>query len=179
MLMLKEIEFTKEFKEAFGVLEKSNQNVFVTGRAGTGKSTFLNFFVEKTKKKIVVLAPTGVAALNVLGQTIHSFFGFRPGITLNEAKEIALKRKKRKIYKKLDAIIIDEISMTRADLMDCINVFLQTVLESGKPFGGKQVVFIGDLYQLPPVVKGEEKKIIKKNTILLTFLMQKQCIHWI
>jgi len=160
---LNKIEFTKEFNSAFDILEKSSQNVFITGRAGTGKSTFLSFFVENTEKDIVVLAPTGVAALNVSGQTIHSFFGFKPGVTLSEAKQIALNKKKTKLFKELDSIIIDEISMTRADLLDCVNVFLQTVLNSKKPFGGKQVIFIGDLYQLAPVVKGEEKEVMRKN----------------
>ena len=152
-----EIEFNEYFKTAFELIE-AGKNVFVTGRAGTGKSTFLTYFVTHTKNRAVVMAPTGVAAVNVQGQTIHSFFALAPGVTVSEARKEALNRKKTDLFEKVDVFVIDEVSMVRADLMDCIDIFLQTALKSKLAFGGKQVVFIGDLYQLPPVVKGEQKK---------------------
>ncbi|MFH1224874.1 MAG: AAA family ATPase [Candidatus Diapherotrites archaeon] len=152
-----EIEINSDFKSALELID-AGRNVFVTGRAGTGKSTFLQHFIAGTKKKAVVLAPTGVAAVNVGGQTIHSFFALAPGVTAKEAGEEARGRKNIELFKKTEAFVIDEVSMVRADLMDCIDVFLRTALRSEKPFAGKQMVFIGDLYQLPPVVTGEEKK---------------------
>jgi ATP-dependent DNA helicase PIF1 len=152
----KKIIITKEFKEAFKVMEEGGEHVFLTGRAGTGKSTLLKYFRKKTKKKHVVLAPTGVAALNVKGQTIHSFFGFHPRI------EKSLVRKAFEdnlpMFKNLEMIIIDEISMVRADLLDCVDRALRLNRNKPKvPFGGVQMVFIGDLYQLPPVVTRDEQ----------------------
>ena len=152
------IELNKEFRKALNILENSSKNVFITGKAGTGKSTLLDYFRGKTKKKIVVLAPTGVAAVNIRGETIHSFFHFKPNTTLNKIKKIRYP-KMFAIYRKIDAVIIDEISMVRADLLDCVDKFLRL---NGKdhslPFGGIQMVFIGDLYQLPPVVLSKEKE---------------------
>jgi len=109
-------------------------------------------------KNVVVLAPTGVAAVNVEGQTIHSFFGLPPELTEDIAKEEAewCTQVKKKIINKTQTIIIDEISMVRADLLDCIDIYLRIVLENDLPFGGKQMIFIGDLYQLPPVLKNSE-----------------------
>ena len=136
-------------------MEKTDSSAFITGRAGTGKSTLLEYFRSITAKKIVVLAPTGVAALNIKGQTIHSFFGFRPDITPLKVKSI---EKDNSIFKKLDILVIDEISMVRADLLDCVDKFLRlNGPASHKPFGGIQMVFVGDLYQLPPVVTSREK----------------------
>jgi len=152
------IELNEEFKRALELMEGTSKNVFITGKAGTGKSTLLEYFRDTTQKKIVVLAPTGVSALNVQGETIHSFFGFRPDITIDKIEKLL--PKDAKIYKELDAIVIDEISMVRADLLDCVDKFLRL---NGKkpnlPFGGIQMIFIGDLYQLPPVVTSKEKKI--------------------
>lgn len=153
-----DIEINADFRLALDILENTNKNVFITGRAGTGKSTFLQYFVSGTKKKVVVLAPTGVAAVNVGGQTIHSFFGIAPGCTIEEVREEANGRKNVKVFEKLNALVIDEISMVRADLLDCVDVFLKTALKNELPFGGKQMAFIGDLYQLPPVLKGDERK---------------------
>jgi ATP-dependent exoDNAse (exonuclease V) alpha subunit len=159
---LQSIDINEEFKHAINLLEDTNRNVFITGRAGTGKSTLLNYFCNYTKKKFVVLAPTGVAALNVGGQTIHSFFGFKPNVTLSDISKIYFDDDKNNIYKLIDILIIDEISMVRADLLDCIDAFLRiNGLYQNKAFGGVQVIFIGDLYQLPPVVKGDEKRIIE------------------
>ncbi len=137
-------------------MENTSGHVFITGKAGTGKSTLLDYFRNHTRKKLAVLAPTGVSALNVRGQTIHSFFGFKPNVTLKSIKKI--KGRGKNIYKELDAIVIDEASMVRADLLDCIDRFLRLNARSKKPFGGVQVIFIGDLYQLPPVVTSSEKE---------------------
>ncbi|GAQ94019.1 helicase [Thermodesulfovibrio aggregans] len=154
------IDLNEEFLRALNLAENTNKNLFITGKAGTGKSTFLNYFREKTKKDIVVLAPTGVAAVNTKGQTIHSFFNFKPDITINKIREI--KPRNPALYKKLDCIIIDEISMVRADLLDCVDAFLKIHgPKKKKPFGGIQAIFIGDLYQLPPVVTSKEKNIFR------------------
>ncbi|MDF1498628.1 MAG: AAA family ATPase [Patescibacteria group bacterium] len=156
------IELNGQFKKALDLMENTNHHVFVTGKAGTGKSTLLNYFRENTKKKIAVLAPTGVAAVNVKGQTIHSFFGFKPNVTISKVKKVSAMY--NKIYKKVDAIVIDEVSMVRADLLDCVDKFLRI---NGKkknvPFGGVQMIFIGDLYQLPPIISRDEKEIFKEH----------------
>jgi len=155
---MNDIEINPQFKAALELLEKGREHVFITGRAGTGKSTLLSFFQENTKQLLVVLAPTGVAALNVQGETIHSFFRFPPGITVAEAEKRASKIKDAALYKSIKTIVIDEISMVRADLLDCVDVFLRKVLKKKKPFGGIQMVFIGDLYQLPPVLTTEDRE---------------------
>ncbi|MGQ9801717.1 MAG: WYL domain-containing protein [Candidatus Saccharicenans sp.] len=150
------LEFIPEFRWTLDLLENTNKSVFITGRAGTGKSTLLDYFRNNTKKNVVVLAPTGVAALNVGGQTIHSFFAFRPDITLDRVKKLSAL--KRALIKNLDAMIIDEISMVRADLLDCVDKALRLNREfPDLPFGGLQMILIGDLYQLPPVVTNKEK----------------------
>ncbi|TSC56464.1 MAG: PIF1 helicase [Parcubacteria group bacterium Gr01-1014_18] len=149
------IELNDDFKKAIGMVELG-KNLFLTGKAGTGKSTFLKYFREHSKKEMVVLAPTGVAAVNISGQTIHSFFHFKPNILVSKVKKVS----DPEMYEKLDLIVIDEISMVRADLLDCVDKFLRLNGKTRKlPFGGVQMVFIGDLYQLPPVVSAEEKKI--------------------
>lgn len=161
MLKLKhkqpQIDLNEQFRHALDIMEHTNKGIFITGRAGTGKSTLLDYFRQTTKKKVVVLAPTGVAALNVKGQTIHSFFRFKPDVTLERVKKLHFSDEEN-IYKKLDTIVIDEISMVRADLLDCVDKFLRlNGQRGGKPFGGIQMIFVGDLYQLPPVIKGAEK----------------------
>jgi len=157
-----QIDINDQFRHALDIMEDSNRSIFITGRAGTGKSTLLNYFRNTTKKKVAVLAPTGVAALNVKGQTIHSFFRFKPGITPDRVKKIRSTDDNESVYHKLDAIVIDEISMVRADLLDCVDLFLRlNGPEADKPFGGIQMAFIGDLYQLPPVVTSGEKEIFQ------------------
>lgn len=159
--MNKGIEINERFAEALHLMEATGQNVFVTGRAGTGKSTLLDYFRTITRKNVVVLAPTGVAAVNVSGQTIHSFFGFRPDVTVEKVRKGA-KKKASPIYKNLDTIVIDEISMVRSDLLDCVHEFLTVNGKTpGAPFGGIQMIFIGDLYQIPPVVTGQEREIFR------------------
>ena len=151
---------SEDFKYVLDLLEKTNANAFITGRAGTGKSTLLSLFRRTTRKKCVVLAPTGVAALNVKGQTIHSFFGFPPRI-INPGD--IKKRRNRRLYQAMEILIIDEISMVRADLLDSIDRFLRINRESNRPFGGVQVVFFGDLFQLPPVVSTEVEQFLFQN----------------
>jgi len=156
------IEIEGNFKKALDLMENSDKNLFITGKAGTGKSTLLMYFRSITKKKVAAVAPTGVAALNIRGQTIHSFFRFRPDITLDTVEELS--SGKAAIYKKLDMIIMDEISMVRADLLDCVDKFLRlNGRNRTKPFGGTQMVFIGDLYQLPPVVSSREREMFRKS----------------
>lgn len=141
-----------EFQVALELMEQNNKNVFLTGEAGTGKSTLLKYFRYTTKKNVAVLAPTGVAALNVEGQTIHSFCGFGPDITVHSVKKLRPSSGKFELLQKLQTIVIDEISMVRADLLDCLDKFLRINGPAPKePFGGIQMVFIGDLHQLPPV----------------------------
>lgn len=155
---LNNIELNEDFVEAFNLMENTNKNIFLTGKAGTGKSTLLSYFRYKTKKNVVVLAPTGVAALNIKGQTIHSFFEFKPNVS--EAK---IRKRKTEFYKKIDCIVIDEISMVRADLIDCVDKFLRlNGKDKKKSFGGIQMIFIGDLYQLPPVVTNLEREAFKE-----------------
>jgi len=152
------IEINPEFQKALDIMENSRRHVFITGRAGTGKSTLLDHFRQITKKEVAVLAPTGVAALNIQGQTIHSFFGFKPNVTPDKIKKIT--GQEGRLFKELDAVIIDEISMVRADLLDCVEKALRLNGPSRKKrFGGIQMIFIGDLYQLPPVVTSAEKEI--------------------
>lgn len=161
--MKNSIEINSQFAKALEYIE-GGKNVFITGKAGTGKSTLLDYFRTKTKKNIAVLAPTGVAAVNVKGQTIHSFFGFRPDITVEKVRKNYKNPRNARLYKQLDALVIDEISMVRADLLDCVDTFLRmNGKNKNEPFGSIQVIFIGDLYQLPPVVTGEERKIFSMH----------------
>ncbi len=146
---------SQEFNYALDVVEKEGRHLFLTGRAGTGKSTWLRLFRQTTRKKVVVLAPTGVAALNVGGQTIHSFFGFPPR-PMN-ARDIR-KRRFRKLYERMEVLVIDEVSMVRADLMDHMDRFLRLNRGNDEPFGGVQLVLVGDLFQLPPVVASEAEQ---------------------
>jgi ATP-dependent exoDNAse (exonuclease V) alpha subunit len=160
--MINQLEINDKFKEAFDLINNTNNCVFVTGNAGTGKTTFLRYYMMYAKKRTIVLAPTGVAALNSGGETIHSFFNFKPDVTLSKIKKKRLSEKS--IYKKVETIVIDEVSMLRCDLLDCVDKFLSLNREKHQePFGGVQMVFIGDLKQLPPVVKKEEKHIF--NTV--------------
>jgi ATP-dependent DNA helicase PIF1 len=132
------------------------RSVFLTGNAGTGKSTIIRAFREKTKgdKGIVYLAPTGIAALNIQGATVHSFFKVPIGIL--DSTNLEVSSRFRPLAKETHTIVIDEISMVRADLMDAMDFLLRRVCSRNKPFGGKRLIMIGDLCQLPPVVKKDE-----------------------
>ncbi len=157
------IVMSPQFEYALDLCENSPDSLFITGRAGTGKSTLLSYFKKNTKKNIVVLAPTGVAAVNIGGATIHSFFGFKPDVTLEKAWAQGGKTKKSELYKSLSAIVIDEISMVRADLLDCIDAFMRRVCGTMSPFGGKRLIMFGDLYQLPPVVTRDDMQIFSSR----------------
>ena len=154
----------------FNLTEHTNRSIFLTGKAGTGKTTFLNDFVSKTQKKYIVVAPTGIAAINAGGVTIHSMFGlplrtFLPTterVDSNTANNIAdlmhhfkYRKDKLKLLRELELIIIDEVSMLRADVLDMMDFSLRSVRRNQQKFGGVQMLFIGDLYQLPPVVRDE------------------------
>lgn len=157
------IDLNPDFLRALDVMENGDGCVFITGRAGTGKSTLLQYFKKHTMKNIVILAPTGVAAVNIGGATIHSFFQFKPDVTLEKAWVKGAKAKKPELYKALDAIVIDEISMVRADLLDCVDAFMRRVCGTMAPFGGKRVIMFGDLYQLPPVVTRDDAEIFRSR----------------
>ncbi len=159
--MFSNLDLNPQFSRALQLMEAGERHLFITGRAGTGKSTLLSYFRSITKRKIAVVAPTGVAAVNISGQTIHSFFGFRTDVTVEKVRREA-KRNADPVYRNLEALVIDEISMMRADLFDCVDQFLRINGKNpGLPFGGIQLILIGDLYQIPPVVVGREREIFK------------------
>ena len=161
-----QVEINQEFQKALDLLENTTQHLFITGKAGTGKSTLLNYAYEHSSKRIVLLAPTGVAALNIKGQTIHRFFGFPINISATQITSGEFKPRAVRIYKHLETLIIDEASMLRADLLDCIDAFLRRYgPNEGKIFGGVQIVLVGDLYQLPPVVSNQEKEIFAEHYV--------------
>ncbi len=168
------ITLSSEFTGILDQLEYTADHLFITGRAGTGKSTLLQVFRTTTKKRVVVLAPTGIAALNVRGQTIHSFFGFPPRL-LNKS-EIE-KRKNFKIYVNIDMVIIDEISMVRADMIDNIDYFLRINRGVNLPFGGVQMIFFGDLFQLPPIVSTPFEKEYFQTTYQTPYFFSAQIMQ--
>ncbi|MBI4096172.1 MAG: AAA family ATPase [Candidatus Levybacteria bacterium] len=149
------IKLSEEQRKLFNKLENSTANIFITGKAGTGKSILLQYFKQNSKKKLVVVAPTGVAALNVGGQTIHSLFRIPPSFIAKNSL-MAPDSKTTMLLRNIDAIVIDEISMVRADLMDAIDHRLRQAHSNNFPFGGIQIIMFGDLYQLPPVVSDPE-----------------------
>lgn len=163
-----EMEINPQVAAALEALEGGSSHVFVTGRAGSGKSTLLRHFLDTANlRRTAILAPTGVAALNVGGETIHRFFRFFPGMTMGEverhARDVAESDSSARVYRRLDAIIIDEISMVRADLLDQMDVFLRIVRGNDLPFGGVRLFMFGDLYQLPPVVVNEEREYFRTH----------------
>lgn len=151
-------KFLKQAKQIIDVVEKTQDSIFITGKAGTGKSTLLEHIRLYSKKKIVVLAPTGISAINVNGETIHSFFTLKPGFELEEARKIKFDVKKRAKFRRLKTLAIDEISMVRADLLDAVDIVLKRAKKNDQPFGGVQMIFFGDLYQLPPVVTSVDRE---------------------
>jgi ATP-dependent DNA helicase PIF1 len=153
------VTLSNEQQALFDYIEGSENNIFVTGRAGTGKSTLLSYLIENTKKKVAVCAPTGVAALNVGGVTIHSLFGFPFGILGTEDIGRHLNRRTREVLGAIDMLVIDEVSMVNADLMDTMSRAMGIARGRRKlPFGGAQVVMFGDPYQLAPVPGNNEER---------------------
>jgi predicted negative regulator of RcsB-dependent stress response len=164
----------KEFQEALQLVQYTRNSVFLTGKAGTGKSTFLRYVCEHTKKKHIVLAPTGIAAINAGGSTLHSFFKLPfypllpddPRFSLRDGKIhdfLKYTKAHRKLLQEVELIIIDEISMVRADIIDFIDRVLRIYSHNMRdPFGGKQMLMVGDVYQLEPVVKSDEREILNR-----------------
>ena len=153
----------QQLKAAWDFVENTGKSVFLTGKAGTGKTTFLREVVESSSKRVVVVAPTGIAAINAGGVTIHSFFQlplhpFIPGMKIES--KFAFSKEKRSIIKTIDILVIDEISMVRSDLLDAVDSVLRRFRDRSKPFGGVQLLMIGDLQQLTPVVTEEEAQLL-------------------
>lgn len=148
-----------EQRACFERLNSCHDHFFVTGKAGTGKSVVLRHFVEHTGKKIAVVAPTGIAAIHVHGQTIHSLFGMKASVQdVRDHDQVKLGIKQKEILRAIEALVIDEISMVRADVMDMIDAKLRVAKSKpGMPFGGCQIIAFGDLYQLPPVMERDER----------------------
>ena len=160
----------KEWQDALQIVNYTRRSLFLTGKAGTGKSTFLRYVAEHTKKKHVILAPTGIAAINAGGSTLHSFFKLPfhpllPNDTRYDRRHIKETLKytsaQRKMLREVELIIIDEISMVRADIIDFIDRVLRIYTRSSEPFGGKQLLLVGDIYQLEPVLKEEERQLLR------------------
>ena len=160
----------KEWQDALQIVDFTRRSLFLTGKAGTGKSTFLRYVVGHTRKKCVVLAPTGIAAINAGGQTLHSFFKlpFHP-LLPNDSRfdrrhikdTLKYSSAQRKLLRELELIIIDEISMVRADIIDFIDKVLRIYTRNYEPFGGKQLLLVGDIYQLEPVLKEEDRQLLR------------------
>ena len=162
------------FQDALNLIQYTRQSVFLTGKAGTGKSTFLRHVCEHTKKKHVVLAPTGIAAINAGGSTMHSFFKLPFYPLLPDDPNLSLQRGRiheffkytkphRKLLEQIELVIIDEISMVRADLIDAIDRILRVYSHNlREPFGGKQLLLVGDVFQLEPIVKNDEREILNR-----------------
>ncbi|MCA9098877.1 MAG: AAA family ATPase, partial [Planctomycetaceae bacterium] len=155
---LSEFEITEDYQKTLELIDAEVPIIFVTGRAGTGKSTFIRFIRKKYQGQVAIVAPTGVAAMNAGGATIHSFFMLPPRVV--EPADIK-KVDNNRLYKALRILVVDEVSMVRADMLDAMDQFLRL---NGKrpelPFGGVQVVLVGDLAQLPPVVGKKEESIL-------------------
>ena len=149
------LEVKDDFKEIYNVMEYSKQNMFITGKAGSGKTTLLEYFRINSKKNFVILASTGISAIKAKGKTIHSFFLFPPRILINEK----IKRLPSKIIGKVETILIDECSMIRSDVLDGIDQSLKLNRRNEEIFGGVQIILLGDIYQLPPVVRDNEQEI--------------------
>lgn len=171
---------------AWNIIEKTGANLFLTGKAGTGKTTFLKELRRKSPKRMVVLAPTGIAAINAGGMTIHSFFQlplspYLPGTTFGggEQKRYQFSKVKRNIIRSMDLLVIDEISMVRSDLLDAIDSVMRRYRKHDLPFGGVQLLMIGDLHQLAPVTAGGEEPCCASITIRLTSSLARHCNRWL
>lgn len=170
----------EEFMEALALAQATDKNLYITGKAGSGKTFFLKYLKSVCSKDMAILAPTGVAAINAGGQTIHSFFGLAPSLYVPNDKRFSdfikaddvekasvldhytFSGEKAKIMKALDMIIIDEVSMVRADLMDAVDMILRMYRRNNLPFGGVQMIFIGDAFQIPPVVESKDSSLLHR-----------------
>lgn len=169
-----------ELNLAFDFVQYTNRNIFLTGKAGTGKTTFLHSLKDTLFKRMIVVAPTGVAAINARGVTIHSFFQMPfgpilPGRLESSENKFVQKFNKKKIdiIRSLDLLVIDEISMVRADLLDGVDTVLRRYKNRSLPFGGTQLLMIGDLQQLAPVVKVDEWNLLKQHYDTVFFFSSK------
>ncbi|WP_353197210.1 AAA family ATPase, partial [Parapedobacter defluvii] len=168
------------FLQAVSFVNHTNRNLFLTGKAGTGKTTFLKYIQQHSYKKMAVAAPTGVAAMNAGGTTLHSLFWLPFGMYIEDYElawndedshiynrrrlfgKVKLTKQRRALLQEIDLLVIDEVSMLRADTLDAIDTILKNVRRDARPFGGLQVLFIGDMYQLPPVVKEREWEVMSR-----------------
>jgi len=182
-----------EFNQAIDLVQNSDKIIFLTGKAGTGKTTFLKYIKTINQKKTVVLAPTGVAAINAGGQTIHSFFQLKPSLYLPNDNRLTYesldkrkgniftyfkyKKPKLNLLKNLELLIIDEISMVRCDLLDVIDTILRVYRENDEPFGGLQVLLIGDNFQLPPITNRDDWQILSNHYNTPFFFSSKALEH--
>lgn len=172
---LANIEVTDEYRQVVKLIESDCPVIFVTGKAGTGKSTLISYLREIIDRKLAVVAPTGVAALQARGATIHSFFKFPPRVVTDEE----IRRVKRgKMYAALELLIIDEISMVRADVVDAIDKFLRMNGRfPNKPFGGVKILMVGDLLQLPPVITQNEVTILADRNYTTPYFFSAKCLQ--
>ena len=160
------MEINEELKTAWEFVENTSTSVFLTGKAGTGKTTFLKELRNRSAKNMVVVAPSGVAAINAGGVTIHSFFQiplspYIPGI--RHQTKFNISKEKIRIIRAIDLLVIDEISMVRADTLDAVDSTLKRIRANNLPFGGIQLLMIGDLRQLSPVVTVADETIISQH----------------
>ena len=158
------LQASEELQRAWDFIENTDVSVFLTGKAGTGKTTFLHDLVSRSSKTLAVVAPSGVAAINAGGVTIHSFFQlplspFIPGIGRREQR-FNFSRDKLRIIRALDVLVIDEISLVRSDLLDAVDDVLRRIRGTQAPFGGVQLLMIGDLRQLSPIVTAQESQLL-------------------
>ena len=164
------IERNEIFDLAFRFVTETSENIFLTGKAGTGKTTFLKYLRDHAAKNIIVAAPTGVAAINAGGVTLHSLFQlpFHPFLPTRQSRDellskIRINKQRQQLLRKMELLIIDEVSMVRCDVMDAIDAILRSVRRNHQaPFGGVQLLCIGDLYQLPPVAQNAEWSILSE-----------------
>ena len=152
------LELTKEFKDTFNLINNTNTNLFITGKAGSGKSTLLEYFRQNTNKNFITLAFQGITAIKAKGQTLHSFFKFPLHFISKHDVKIL---KDKELINKIDTILIDEISLVKADLFDAIDISLKINRGKDEPFGGVQIIVFGDLMQLPPII-GKDTEIMEK-----------------
>lgn len=169
-----EMRIPKGYVEAKRLVEAGGRLVFVSGNAGTGKTTLIRYLQGELALRTVVLAPTGVAALNAGGVTVHSFFRFPPRIQDPDAIRIP---EDRRLYQKLELIIIDEASMLRADMLDSIDIFLRKCNEDYSPFGGVRMLLLGDMFQLPPVVSRDEQEVLRARGYETPYFFSAACLR--